>query len=88
MNKFDPRVTGPATKYVGAYRLGRLPNRLAPHNLKSWKIIESMLLAHEIADFWDLSAAVRRHEHGAKGVKTPQGFVRYCITRKWLRRAS
>ena len=87
MSDVEPVVTGPATIYAGRYKLGSLPQSLASHNLKSWKIIETILDAYGTADFWDLAVAVRGHKHGTKKVKGPQSFVRYCIRSGWLSRA-
>ena len=84
MNDFDPVVMGSPTKYAGTYKLGVRPQRLAPHNLASWRIIEAILDAYGTADFWDLAVAVRGHKHGTKGVKDPQHFVSYCNRMGWL----
>ncbi len=75
MHNVEPVVSGPPTKYAGRYRRGISPQGLAPHNLVSWKIIEAILDAYGVADFWDLAVAVRGHKHGTKKVKGPQSFV-------------
>ncbi len=84
--EFQPVVTGPATKYVGRYRLKSAPGPLAHHNQVSWNIIEAILNAYGSADFWDLAVAVRDHKHGTKKAKGPQSFVRYCIRSGWIER--
>jgi hypothetical protein len=86
MNDFGPVVSGPTTKYGGMYRLKSRPERLVPHNQKSWKIIEAILDAYGSADFWDLAVAVRQHKHGTKRARGPQSFIRYCIRSGWIER--
>lgn len=87
MDAVQPMVVGPPTKYAGRYKLGARPQDLAAHNLASWKIIEAILDAYGVADFWDLAVAVRGHKHGTKRAKGPQSFVRYCIRSSWLEQA-
>jgi hypothetical protein len=84
MSDVDPVVVAPPTKYAGPYKVGVRPQHLKQHNHVSWKIIEAILAADGTADFWDLAVAVRGHKHGTKGVRGPQGFVRYCITSGWI----
>ncbi len=84
----DPKVIGVPSKDAGVYVFGRHPERsLAPHNLASWKIIESILAARGSADFYDLAVALRGHESGDKNALGSQRFISYCINRGWLRRA-
>lgn len=86
MEKFQPMVTGPSSKYEGAYKLNSSPENLLQHNFVSWKIIEAILTAYGTADFWDLSVAVRGHKHGTKSARGPQDFVKYCIKNGWIER--
>lgn len=82
-----PRVIGRPSKDAGRYKLGEQPSRLSPHNEASWRVIEAILQAYSVADFYDLAVAVRHHVHGDKAAAGPQSFVSYCIRSGWLVRA-
>ena len=83
----EPRVIGNRSKDAGIYELGRPPARaLAPHNLVSWRIIESILTARGKAEYYDLAVAVRGHESGDMAAPGPHRFVSYCIKSGWLHR--
>lgn len=61
-------------------RLGRAPQHTARQNIKSWGVISAIMSAYGAADYDDLIAAVRQHEHPEGG----KGFVDYCLRNGWL----
>jgi hypothetical protein len=71
---------------VLTYRLGRSPDtkRMAPHNLASWTIIESILSKSQHVHFSKLAAATREHVSGDLGKPGSINFIKYCIRRGWL----
>lgn len=85
MKHSEPSVIPGHTKYAGSISLARRPARLAPHNLATWRVIEAILDARQVADFWDLAVAVRGHKRFGTENATPQEFVSYCIRRGWLK---
>lgn len=89
MNSPEPSVVPSVpSKDAGLYKLGLPPARpLAAHNQASWDIIAARLRARGTADYYDLSVAVRGHQHGTRSATGPQSFVSYCIRRGWLVRA-
>lgn len=68
------------SKYSGRYMFGRKPSLTAKQNADSWGVISAMLTAYGGAEYEDLSAAVRQHNHVAGG----RAFVDYCIRNGWL----
>ena len=71
------------TDNSGRYRLGREPNLTASHNAVSWNLVSAALRANGGAEYEDLIAAVRQHDHPAGG----KAFIDYCIRNGWLQRA-
>lgn len=86
METVQPKVVATKTKYAGHYKIGIRPGKLAPHNLKSWRVIEAILDAYGAAEFWDLAVAIRPHEFRTQRNRGPQSFVRYCIRSGWIER--
>jgi hypothetical protein len=71
------------TTESGRYIMGRTPAHTAAQNVASWGVIAAMLSAYGGADYEELVAAVRQHDHPEGG----KGFVDYCIRNGWLQRA-
>lgn len=67
----------------GRYVAGRSPVHTAGQNIASWSVIASLLSAYGGAEYDELVAAVRQHDHPAGG----KGFIDYCIRNGWLKRA-
>ncbi len=67
----------------GRYVLGRTPEHTSGPNIASWNVISALLNAYGGAEYEDLAAAVRQHDHPAGG----KAFIDYCIRKGWLKRA-
>lgn len=66
----------------GRYVLGREPKLTAGQNCASWAVVRAVLNSYGGADYDDLVAAVRQHDHPAGG----RAFIDYCIRNGWLKR--
>lgn len=67
----------------GRYVAGHSPLHTAGQNVASWSVVAAMLSAYGGADYDELVAAVRQHNHPAGG----KAFIDYCIRNGWLQRA-
>jgi hypothetical protein len=67
----------------GRYVVGRTPQHSSGPNIASWGVVSSLLSAYGGAEYEELVAAVRQHDHPAGG----KGFIDNCIRNGWLRRA-
>jgi len=67
----------------GRYVAGRSPVHTLGQNVASWSVIAALLSAYGGADYDELVAAVRQHDHPAGG----KAFIDYCIRNGWLQRA-
>lgn len=71
------------TPNLGRYIAGLAPAHTAGQNAASWGVISSLLNAYGGADYNELVAAVRQHDHPGGG----KCFVDYCIRNGWLQHA-
>jgi hypothetical protein len=71
------------TAESGRYVSGREPKHSVAPNVASWSVVSAMLAAYGSAEFEELVAAVRQHDHPEGG----RAFINYCIRNGWLRRA-
>jgi hypothetical protein len=71
------------TPESGRYVAGRSPVHTAGQNIASWNVIAALLSAYGGAEYDELVAAVRQHDHPAGG----KGFIDYCVRNGWLKRA-
>ena len=67
----------------GRLKLAKAPNLTAGQNLTSWSVVAAILDAYGAADYNDLAAAVRQHDHVSDG----KAFIDYCIQNNWLAQA-
>lgn len=67
----------------GRYVMGTTPSHKSAPNAASWSVISAMLDAYGGAEYEELVAAVRQHDHPEGG----KAYVDYCIRSGWLRRA-
>lgn len=67
----------------GRYVLGRTPTHTSGPNIASWSVVSALLSAYGGAEYEELVAAVRQHDH-PEGAKA---FIDYCIRNDWLQRA-
>lgn len=66
------------------YVLVRYPNRLAPHNAKSWEKIERLFKSRTHVHFTDLAKAVEGHMHYGTDPGNPERFITHCIKNGWI----
>jgi hypothetical protein len=72
-----------STSESGRYVAGRSPTHTSGPNIASWGVVSALLSAYGGAEYEELVAAVRQHDHPSGG----KAFVDYCIRNGWLRRA-
>lgn len=75
------------SNYEGRYRIKRAPVRPQQQTAVSWAEIEKVVsAAGGVAEFDELSIAVKNHKSGTKTAPHPYQFINYCISSGWLER--
>ena len=74
------RVEKPAATRL---KIAKTPNLSAGQNLTSWSVVAAILNAYGEANYADLAASVRQHDHKSGG----KAFIDYCIKNGWLAQA-
>lgn len=65
---------------TGKYKIGKVPNIRAPHNRRTWEIVEEKLCSLGSASYEQLVIWCKGHDQASGG----RGFVDYCIANGWL----
>ncbi len=71
------------TSASGRYVIGSAPSHKSGPDAASWSVISALLAAYGGAEYEELAAAVRQHDHPEGG----KAYIDHCIRSGWLRRA-
>lgn len=73
------------SNYEGRYRIKRAPVHPQQQTAVSWAEIERVVsAARGVAEFDELSIAVKNHKSGTKTAPHPYQFITYYIRSGWL----